>query len=645
MVKKGFLKKTGCILISVSVILTGLTFFGSTTSEAEYSGGNYIVDGGTITATTLSDHKSELSYISSTGNLAIEGSALQEYDALENVIVTGTLSLGSYSLAGNGALNSVVCTTMSGADATTFAGCSGININITGQTAGSGYYMSGGALYNGSTLVYVPASAGESVTVRSGTTAVSAGAFNDSIVTALYFQNKDADKITSFGNQSGWPSDEMICYCYGGSTETSASAVATFFTRDCENAGANKVQYDSGSSGGGSTDPTTEYTVTVVEKFYQKDGTTEVKTNTSTKTFTTGTTNTITPATYDNYELTDGTATSVTDTTTVTFKYKATTTDPVDPTVTKYTVEVTEEFYDANDKKTSSAKSTLSGEYAANSTITAKTFSGYTVTGNASVVFKYKVSSSTDSSTKYTVTVYDEFYKSNMSTLTKRTIRSVAKYSAGSKYSYSPTSYTGYSHWGGRNESGTVNSDVNVYFFYKEKDGSSSSSSTTKKNTTADTTGIYKITEGANQKVPQNGGPLKIVCNGPMEKLLRVMMDGKDIPEGSYTLESGSVILTLTYNYVQSLEVGNHIVRFEYIDGYSETNLTITGKSTTTVTYKVSSDGSISSGHTKDTTPKTADGFDARYLLCLAIFLLGAGAILMGRQRKLEAILANRSDD
>ena len=92
--------------------------------------------------------------------------------------------------------------------------------------------------------------------------------------------------------------------------------------------------------------------------------------------------------------------------------------------------------------------------------------------------------------------------------------------------------------------------------------------------------------------------------------------------------------------------VGNHLIRFEYVDGYAETGLKVTdGKTTTTVTYKVSSDGSISAGHTKDTTPKTADGFDNKYLLCIAIFLLGAGAILFGNQRKLEAILAKENDD
>ena len=36
--KKGFLKKTGCILISTSIILTGFTFFGSSVSEADLDG-------------------------------------------------------------------------------------------------------------------------------------------------------------------------------------------------------------------------------------------------------------------------------------------------------------------------------------------------------------------------------------------------------------------------------------------------------------------------------------------------------------------------------------------------------------------------------------------------------------------------------
>jgi hypothetical protein len=127
-------------------------------------------------------------------------------------------------------------------------------------------------------------------------------------------------------------------------------------------------------------------------------------------------------------------------------------------------------------------------------------------------------------------------------------------------------------------------------------------------------------------------------------------MDGQKVATSNYIVASGSTILTLSKDYIASLPVGDHAVQFQYTDGYALTGLRITSagtaRTTTTVTYRVSSDGSISSGeHTMDSTPKTADGFDNRYILCIAIFLLGAGAIMMGRQRKLEEILASQRED
>jgi hypothetical protein len=245
-----------------------------------------------------------------------------------------------------------------------------------------------------------------------------------------------------------------------------------------------------------------------------------------------------------------------------------------------------------------------------------------------------------------------------MSTITKTITRSTNKYVDGSSYSFSPVSYTGYSHWGGRNESGVVHGDIKVYFFYKPTDGKTDSTTTgtdgTGNNTgagitasaVAQQTNKYLITKGGGQVVAQSGGPVTIVCNGELNKLLYILVDGNVLDKANYTVASGSTILTLTKEYIASLNPGDHVVQFQYDDGYAMTGLKITAsKTTTTVSYKVSSDGSISSGHTKDTTPKTADGFDARYLLCLAIFLLGAGSILMGRQRKLEMILAEQRDD
>lgn len=619
--KKGFWKKTGCILISASIILTGWTFFGSTVSEAEYDSGNYFTDGGTITSETLAEYQSELSFVSSAGDLTVATSGLAGYSNLGTVLVNGNLSLGEYAFSGDTALTSVVCDTMSGASASSFSGCSSINISISSGTSGGYHTDSVGALYNGTTLIYVPASVGESYTVVSGTTAIAAGAFNDSQVTSLYFENGDADNIGSFGTQSGWPSDEMVCYCYGGSTEESASAVATFFTTTCENAGANKVQYDSGTSGGDSGGDSSG------DDGSGDDGS--------------GGDSSGGDSSGDDSSGGDssGGDSSGGDTT------------------TSYTVTVTEEFYDASGNKTSSANSSLSGTYASGASITAKSYSGYTltsgnspytVTGDASITFTYKVSSgsSSSSSTKYTVTVYDEFYKSDLNTMIKRTTRSTNTYTEGSAYSFSPVTYAGYAHWGGRNESGTVTGNINVYFFYKETGKGGAGAGTTKSDINSSLPNKYQVTEGANQTVAQTNGPVKIVCNGELEKLTGIFVDGVRIDGSRYTLESGSTILTFTAGFIKLFSPGSHVIRFEYVDGYAETNLNVTeSKTTTTVTYKVSSDGSISSGHTKDATPTTADGFDSKYLLCLAIFLMGAGAILFSKQKKLEALLADEREE
>ncbi|MCF0184917.1 MAG: leucine-rich repeat protein [Bacteroidaceae bacterium] len=58
----------------------------------------------------------------------------------------------------------------------------------------------------------------------------------------------------------------------------------------------------------------------------------------------------------------------------------------------------------------------------------------------------------------------------------------------------------------------------------------------------------------------------------------------------------------------------------------------------TTVTYTVTADGQVVKGHTQSATPKTADGFDERYLLSLSIFFCGLGFILYSRNKKYTMI-------
>lgn len=654
MVKKGILKKTGCILISASIMLTGVTFFGNSTSEADYDSNSYkytIEANGSISSSTLtSEQKSELQSVVGEGSATIGDSALSECYNLTSVSVAGQLAIGGSAFAFDNNLQSITCETMTGATGSSFNGCSNISFNITGQSEGSGYYTdSYGALYNGTTLVYVPSgvSSAPEYTLRDGTTAIGAGAFNDANITTLNVPNKTADGITSIGEQVGWPSSSLVVNAYG-STADSAIAFANYFETHLV-----VVNWAENGSSDTPDDPTTTVTVTVTMKASDGSFPTDVSS------YTKNAGDVITPIEITGYSVspTSYTVTSAS-TQSVEFVYTPTATAE-DPYVT-----VTDEYYDSTGATLVSSNKDRSSNYKENATINPLNPSGYTLfagsaytvgsakTGQA-VTFKYKANGSTPTPTPtpgatYTVTVYDEFYKGDLNHLEKRTTRSVNKYTAGSKYSFNPATYKGYTYYGGRDQSGTVNGNIEAYFFYVDN-GSSKAAvvpSVKKNETNANLQCIYQVTEGANQTITAGNGPLRIVCNGELNKLTGIFVDGVKIDSSRYTLESGSTILTFTGGFVKMFTVGNHLIRFEYVDGYAETGLKVTdGKTTTTVTYKVSSDGSISAGHTKDTTPKTADGFDNKYLLCIAIFLLGAGAILFGNQRKLEAILAKENDD
>ncbi|SFO56628.1 hypothetical protein SAMN05216351_11631 [Pseudobutyrivibrio sp. JW11] len=315
-------------------------------------------------------------------------------------------------------------------------------------------------------------------------------------------------------------------------------------------------------------------------------------------------------------------------------------------TTPTYTVTIKGNFYE-NDGTTYIGERTITSyTQEAGKVITAPTVDGYTAFGTTTytvtasnsqtATFTYKKSTASSSSTKkFKVTVYDVFYDQTMTKKIETKTRQTDTYSQGDTFSYDPKTYSGYEYVSAENQSGTVNADRTVTFKYKATTASGKTTSNSK----------YSVTAGANQKVPSNVGTVTITCDGPLDKIVAIKVDGVTLAQNQFTVESGSTILTLTASYVSSLSAGDHVVRFEYTDGWAETLLTITGKTTTTVTYKVSSDGSISSGHTKDTTPTTADGFDSRYLLCLAIFLLGAGTILFSKQKKLEAILAGDRDD
>lgn len=559
MVKKGFLKKTGCILISASIILTGVTFFGSSTSEAD--------DEEEIITEEQIDESTE----ENTGNQEQE---VVETDPTEaEDVETTTLDVSN--------LETDALTDLPERNVRMMLGTSLASTNSSDDETEASYSA------DGTELINVPAGVGESFTVPSTVTKIRADAFSNSNVNTITFAG-GGDQITysNFGAQSNdWPASGTVVYCYG-STEKSSSGVSQFFLNRVT--ASRKISIFYSESDITPVDPTPDTTVIVNVTETASDSSFEdVTTPYSLKA---GSTYVPTPRT--GYEVSPASYAVTSEAMqNVTFIYSpsATEEDPL--------VDVTDEYYDSTGKTKVSSNKDRSRHYKENDIVKPLSISGYTLFEGS----EYTV---TADKTGQTVTFK---YKANGTT---------------------PTPSGGGSSGGSSSSSG------------------SSAAKPASSNINAGLKGIYQVTQGANQTITRENGPVKITCNGELSKLTGIFVDNVRIDPSRYTLESGSTILTFTGGFVKLFSIGDHVVRFEYVDGYAETGLKVTeGKTTTTVTYKVSSDGSISTGHTKDTTPKTADGFDDKYLLCIAIFLLGAGAILFGNQRKLEAIVAGEDDD
>ena len=93
----------------------------------------------------------------------------------------------------------------------------------------------------------------------------------------------------------------------------------------------------------------------------------------------------------------------------------------------------------------------------------------------------------------------------------------------------------------------------------------------------------YSIIEGANGVWIQNSDEtLTFRANGDFSKFTGVKVDGTLIDVKNYTAVSGSTVITLKADYLQTLSVGKHTMTIVYNDGECNTELEIKAASTTT---------------------------------------------------------------
>ena len=93
----------------------------------------------------------------------------------------------------------------------------------------------------------------------------------------------------------------------------------------------------------------------------------------------------------------------------------------------------------------------------------------------------------------------------------------------------------------------------------------------------------YKIVEGKDQII-KNGTSidLKIKINADHELFDKLLIDDKIVDSTNYTITKGSTIITISANYLKTLNTGTHTIEALYKDGKSvETSLTITNSDNT----------------------------------------------------------------
>lgn len=78
----------------------------------------------------------------------------------------------------------------------------------------------------------------------------------------------------------------------------------------------------------------------------------------------------------------------------------------------------------------------------------------------------------------------------------------------------------------------------------------------------------YRVIDGDKIKWTMGeNGSITMTFNGPIEKFVRVEVDGKVIDATNYTVKSGSTIITLNSAYLNTLSVGKHTLTVVYSDG------------------------------------------------------------------------------
>ena len=150
--------------------------------------------------------------------------------------------------------------------------------------------------------------------------------------------------------------------------------------------------------------------------------------------------------------------------------------------------------------------------------------------------------------------------------------------------------------------------------------------------------------------VKGSGKDLVIYCTGEFSKFVSVEMDGELVDPSNYKVEEGSTVLTFASAYLDTLAVGKHTVKLNYVDGSISTYITILdansgnignsankGDSAGTSNKNSTSNGASKNNGKTNNTVKTGDNANVMLWLILGVMAIAVSAVTVVKMRRKSA--------
>lgn len=159
--------------------------------------------------------------------------------------------------------------------------------------------------------------------------------------------------------------------------------------------------------------------------------------------------------------------------------------------------------------------------------------------------------------------------------------------------------------------------------------GSSNSSSSSKSDTT--TTKQYAVISGAGSVWTMGSDqPLVITTDGDFSKFFSVAIDGVVIDKSNYDAWSGSTVVSLKPEFMNTLSAGEHTYRVYYTDGQVDTTFRIEGAASSS---EATSSEASNTAATGNKAPQTGD--TTTVMMAMFMMLVSAvGIVLSLKMRK-----------